>query len=52
MQHTKDFWGCTKRIFSCYPIPITSSNYGTPLEGEFWDVETHYMIDYVVPTAE
>lgn len=33
-------------------VPITSINYGTPLEGEFWDVETHYMIDYVTPTAE
>ncbi|MBO4979352.1 MAG: hypothetical protein J6D16_02985 [Clostridia bacterium] len=30
-------------------VPITSSNYGVPLEGELWDVDTHYMIDYVAP---
>lgn len=29
--------------------PITSANYGTPLEGELWDVETKYHIDYVAP---
>ncbi len=33
-------------------VPITSSNYGVPLEGELWDVETRYMIDYVAPVAE
>ena len=29
--------------------PITSSNNGTPLKGELWDVETKYVIDYVAP---
>ena len=30
-------------------VPITSANYGVPLEGELWDVETKYMIDYIAP---
>ena len=30
-------------------VPITSANNGTPREGELWDVETKYLIDYVAP---